>query len=762
MKTLKIYITLCFVALAILTQAQLKKANTAFMHHHYEDAIELYNQVVKRDLDNTEAITNLAFSYWKTEQYSLAEYWFTRAALMNDDPKVKMWYGQLLIANEKYSEAAKWLEKYATAETDPIASKNARQMAAYCLAIGVGMPGADDYEVLPVEFNSLDLEFCPTLYKDKLLFTSNRPEAAKRGGEDDPWTSDRFTDVFMVTRTGDKNFSKAELFASEIASPYHEGPLCFSNDGKTMYLTRSDFNEKKRKFDELRNTRLKIVEMNLDESGHWIHSKDLEFCSSEYNCSHPAVTPDGKYLLFASDMPGGYGGMDLYKCAKTAEGVWGMPMNLGQHINTQGNELFPTVHSDGSLYFSSDLHVGYGGLDLYKCEQDGDSWVVPENLGAPINSSKDDFGICIDADGESGFFSSNRNIESKDDVLFFRITSKVILEGTVVDCSTREPLPTAQLKLSGDDYYSDMAFTNEKGEFKMSLPLNSSYELLAAMQGYISTDACNSDELISTEGLNAGDRLRVTLALSPKDIIDLSEMYLCGTVRNAKYGNPIGDCEISLLNRCNGEESTATTDETGTYYLSVQKGCEYEMSTSKNKFENLFRVFTAQTKEDCMLLDFELTFIETEEPPLLSEDVIIRKGMVLELFHIYFDLDKYKVREDAIPDLQTLKNILDKYPSMKGEVMAHTDSRASNDYNKTLSQNRAEAARAWLISQGVSADRLTAAGYGETRLKNHCKDNVECSELEHQRNRRVEFRVTDFDNSIDNVSRESETYVPGK
>ncbi len=99
---------------------------------------------------------------------------------------------------------------------------------------------------------------------------------------------------------------------------------------------------------------------------------------------------------------------------------------------------------------------------------------------------------------------------------------------------------------------------------------------------------------------------------------------------------------------------------------------------------------------------------------------------------------------------------------MKGEVMAHTDSRASNDYNKTLSQNRAEAARAWLISQGVSADRLTAAGYGETRLKNHCKDNVECSELEHQRNRRVEFRVTDFDNSIDNVSRESETYVPGK
>ena len=741
--------------LSTAVSSQVKKANEAFDHHHYDEAIELYNTVIRKDLDNDLAITNLAICYWKTDQYSLAEYWFTRAAFMNDDPQVKLWYSQLLISNEKYESAAEWLRKYAAAITDPDLVKQAEKMANYCTAIGRGGVSSYDCEVFPVSINSPDLEFGPVIWGDMLLFTSNREGTTSRNDEDDPWTHSRFTDLFMAPRTGKNQFGKVSLFEPAMLTTYHEGPAVFSPAGDLMILTKSDVEDKKRRYDASRNTRLKLVEVRRDANGIWNQFTELPFSSSEYNTAHGAITPDGNWLLFSSDMEGGFGGMDLYKCMRNADGSWGSPQNLGKHINTMGNELFPVIHSDNTLYLASDLHLGFGGLDIYKCAWNGDEWSAPNNLGSPINSSKDDFSIVFDADGESGFFCSNRNVSNKDDLLFFQFSSNIIVEGTVIDCSTREPIANAEVKLNGANHYTDIAFTGENGKFTFGLPINGDYELEAIIEGFTASSSCSNTELVATDDLNEGDRLRVKLALTPSYNREFSNSYVCGRVTNSRYGNPLANAKINLMNQCTGETTQAETDYTGSYFLPVQSGCDYILVTSKDNFSNSQTSFKAETQNtDCFEMNLALNLIGDELPPLLNEAVVVRKGMVLELFHIYFDRDEYFLRSDAMQDLETLHEILVKYPSMKGEVIAHTDSRANKTYNLQLSNRRANSVVDWLIEQGISADRLTALGYGESNLKNNCSDGIDCTETQHERNRRVEFRVTDLGRAIDEMSLE--------
>lgn len=740
--------------LSLAGNSQLKKANQAFAHHHYDEAIELYNDVIKKDLDNDVAITNLAVSYWKTEQYSLAEYWFTRAALMNDDPRIKLWYSQLLISNEKYDEAAEWLEKYAAAETDPVESRKAQKIADYCLALSSGEKLGVDCEVYPVSFNSSELDFAPQLWQDQLIFTTNREGVTMRKDEKDPWTASRFTDLFSAKRLGANTFGPVQSFDPALNTPYHEGPICISKDGNELFITQSDVANNKRKFDSTRNTRLTIRHYVKDGNGKWHAQAKLPFVSSEFSTVHPVLFHDDKTLVFASDRENGFGGMDLYYVDRTAEG-WSEPVNLGQQINTQGNEIFPARDADGNLYFASDLHIGFGGLDLYKSEVTMNVWGNPQNLGAPLNSSRDDFGICLDPDGESGFISSNRNISGKDDLLYFEFSKSVYVEGQVFDCESREPLAHVTVELEGEDFHTDMTFSDASGKFSFAVPQGMVVRIKAQKQGYEASSACAASESFNTSGLSVGDRIGAQLALRSTSNTSVANSYVCGKVINGKYGNPLGEVELSFTDRCTGDVLLVNTDGTGSFHIPVQNGCEYELSAAKDKFHEFRSVFTARNDgKSCQGIEISLTFIESEVPPLLTEDIVVKKGMILELFHIYFDRDDHMIREDAIPDLQTLYRILQHYPEMKGEVMAHTDSRAAASYNETLSVNRANAAMLWLVSQGISEDRLTAKGYGETSLKNHCSDGIECSEEEHQRNRRVEFRITDIGLRIEEHSEE--------
>lgn len=728
--------------------AQMKRADEAFKHHHYLEAIELYEQAIRRDLDNDQAITNMAIALWRTNQLLQAEYWFTRAALMNEDPEVKLMFAQVLIANEKYELAAKWLEKYMAVQTNDEKLHHARQVLAWANGLHDGARPSQDMRVTPAPINSPDLDFSPVFAQNKLYFTTNRKGVMKRSGEYDPWTGGRFTDVFVAERTGENEFSEPEAATDFPLTAYHEGPFVFSPDGNELFITTSDIDERARRFDAENNTRVQIKHYLRDINGNWVQSKALPFLNSDYSTSHPAISPDGNTLVFASDRPGGKGGMDLYRVTRNERGNWSKPSALGEHINTRGSEAFPYIDANGDLYFSSNWHPGFGGLDIFRCAWDGENWGMPENVGQPINGARDDFGLVIEPGGHSGFFSSNRNFENGDDILFFKRTVGVRIEGRLVDCSSGRAIGHAQVELRGKDYYRDFAFTDAEGFFSFTVNEGEVYEIAAQHERFRADDACTGAATCDTRGMNIGERTAIKLALAPDVPADRMISYLCGKIVHGVYGNPLSEAQITLIDE-NGYELEVTTGAHGAFFIEAQTDATYEVIAQKDAFMETRETITVTPQEDqCHSVSVALEPNRSVIPPPLPLDVKVTKGMVLELYHVYFDLGKSSIRQDAVEDLETFLQIMAKFPGMRGEIMAHTDSRADDDFNMKLSQQRAEAVQNWLVERGVDPKRLEARGYGETQLVNTCADGVDCTEEEHQRNRRVEFRIIDLGEEV--------------
>ena len=742
----KLISTLVLLGVHTTFVAQVKKGNESFEHHHYEEAIEYYDKAIRKDLDNDEAITKMAICFWKTNQLPEAEYWFTRAALMNDDPEVKLQFSQVLIANEKFELAEKWLGKYMDAVTNEAKLHHAHQLREWARALNNGAFQTQDCKVQPTSINSEDLDFAPYLIGDELYFVTNRKEVTRRAGEYDPWTNGRFTDVFVAKRTGANTFDDPTPAMDIPLTSFHEGPICLSPDGKEMYMTTSDFDDNKRRFDEENNTRVKVVRM-VKVGDTWQKGDPLSFYSREYNTAHAAISPDGKHLVFASDMEGGRGKMDLFICDRQGS-LWGAPRTLGDHINTRGNEVFPYFDHEGNLYFASNWHAGFGGMDIFKCEKAPEGWGLPQNMGLPINSARDDFGICFDKDGKSGFLSSNRGSRGKDEILFFKYIYGIRIEGVVMDCDLLEPIPNAKLELLGRNYYRDFAFTNGEGRFSFVVQEQGKYDVVASHERFTTDEGCTGKISCNTFGLSEGQRVDVDIALSPLPAAKIDQAYLCGNIIHGNYGNPLSDCDVHLVAPGN-EVISLRTGGLGSFYVPADEGKEYELVINRPAFLEFRQPIVIEAARDqCHAVEVGLEPDMNQIPPPLSLDVQVEKGMVLELYHIYFDRDDASIRADAAEDLETFYDLLVQYPSIQGEIMAHTDSRASARYNLDLSQRRAEAVMNELVARGINANRLTAKGYGETKLVNHCADGVECTETQHQRNRRVEFKVNQFNDEI--------------
>lgn len=745
--------------IATSASAQLRKAEEAFEHHHYKEAIVHFDKAIRKDLDNDEAITKMAICFWKTNQLPEAEYWFTRTALMNDDPEVKLMFAQVLIANKKYEKAADWLTRYIDSVTDEEKIHHASQLRTWSEALLSGAFKDDDCKVVPASVNSYALDFAPALHGGKLYFVTNRKGVRHRSGQYDPWTSMRFTDIFVADHEGSGAVGNARPAEQFPLTAFHDGPVTFSRDGNEAFATVSDFEDNKRYYDDSNNTRVRIVRFTLSKEGTWVRAEDLPFSSRAYNTAHPALSADGRTLVYASDKPGGYGGMDLYAVDRNAQGEWDTPRLLGAHINTRGNETFPFIHEDGSLYFASNWHPGFGGMDIFRSTADSEGWGVPENLGLPLNSERDDFGICFEEEGESGFLSSNRSGENKDEILYFRYMVGQRIDGQLRECASQEPIANAQITLEGTDRYVDYAFTDSEGDFSFTISEGKDFTITAEKQGFLSEEACHAKTICTLTDVPEGGVVKVQLALAeePKYGDDLG--YLCGTVRNELYGNPLPNSTIRLLHG-SGEVIAEVTGSTGAFFLPARKGETYRLMVSRAGFFTAeHEIVLTPAHDGCHEVQVNLKPDRNEIPaPLVLEDLNVDEGVVIELYHIYFDRNKATLREDAIDDLETFYELLQQYPSMRGEIMAHTDSRADEAYNRNLSQRRAEAVRGFLIGKGISPDRLTAKGYGETRLINHCADGVSCSEEQHQRNRRVEFRVTSIDKDIDVKSSEGQRF----
>lgn len=749
-------LSLCFI-LALPAYCQRERADEAFRMHHYSDAVRLYESYLKRHQTDSEAALNVAIAHWKVGDLAASEQWFTQAANATDRPEAKLWYGQLLMANEKYKEAAEWMRQYAEEVPAGDASGRAMNMAQYCEVLSRGEVPEGDCTVRRAQFNSAELDFSPAWIGDTLVFVSNRPGSTVREGKRDPWTQSFFTDLYCTIPDTSGVKGEVTKYLEAYATHLHEGPPTYCPQRDELYVTVSVPENLKGR--EASTSSLKIVRYVRSVDGSWSGPFDFGFHPEGHNMVHPAIALGGQRMFFAADYAGGYGGMDLYYTDRLPNGKWSEPINLGPKINTMGEEMFPSINPEGTFYFASDFHLGFGGLDIYECPLVDGHWLEPRNMGTPINSSRDDFGLAWNPDGMSGYLSSSRHRDSGDDIFHFKMTNTIRVGGQLVDCSLLQPIPLALIRISGPDGFNEVIYTDAEGVFHTKLPIVGSFEFSAEHYLFEAGASCNGRETVQSDAHTPGDLVNISLALSQKDVNESAGTYICGTVMEQRSGSPLAHAVVKIENTCTGERAAVETDANGQFYRSVAPGCEYFLVAEKAGFGYAGRsLYAKSTSERCLSAEFELSRTETVEA-LIAHPERIEEDLSIELYHVYFDRGEAMLRAHDIRDLENLLALLEEFPSLTGQLEAFTDSRHTAEFNLELSQRRAEAARDWLIERGVAEERLIAKGMGESAILNRCTDGVECSELEHERNRRVEFRVTGFDLTTEIKSREKAQYL---
>lgn len=393
-------------------------------------------------------------------------------------------YTQELKRIGAYVKAEGYLEKlYATNEFPTFVNRH-RNSKNYYLEL---KKDSTKYKITQTSINTSENEFGPYVVKEKFYFTSNKPNL-KVLNNTFSWDESYFLDIYSGDYNN-KTIQNIKALGSSIDSKYHDGPASFSSDGNTMYITRSNYVNKKIGKDTKGFINLKIYFSKKNEQGKWGPIEDFSWNSDDYSVGHPTITNDGKTIFFISDMPGGYGLTDLYKTT-WQNGTWGKPENLGPSINSEGKELFPYVNKQNVLFFSSDGNAGLGGLDIYYSLPEKEVYVSSTNMGYPVNTKADDFSIFINDDDTTGFIASNRNGGvGKDDIYAVNfskpITAKKQLNGIIVDEKTEAPIPFAKVKITdkNEKVISELV-ANDKGRFSIQLPKNDFFKLYNKKEGY--------------------------------------------------------------------------------------------------------------------------------------------------------------------------------------------------------------------------------------------------------------------------------------
>ncbi|WP_108868698.1 TolB family protein [Aquimarina aquimarini] len=386
-------------------ERQLQRANTAFEKHAFADAKKLYLKALKKGGQSKELYEKLGDSYYLTGDLETAAQWYWVLLSMYSH-KVHPVYRDRYVMSLKASTS--------TDKIDGLSSMLYTNTTTNKEGID---PAHENFVIKNLKINSKYSDYAPAFHEGGLVFASSRNKNSfsevLHG-----WNNDPFLDLYAVKKKHDTH--KVQKLKGNINTKFHESSATFSVDKKTIYFTRNNYSKRKPKRSKDQLVLLKIYKADYID-GKWRNIKELPFNSDEYSIAHPALSPDGKYLYFASDMKGSYGQSDLYVVTIDEHGNFGTPRNLGDQINTPGRETFPFVSDTGKLFFASNGHEGKGGLDIFMAMFNTDGTVEVHNLGAPINSPKDDFTFIINEESKMGYFASNRNGgKGNDDIYIFR------------------------------------------------------------------------------------------------------------------------------------------------------------------------------------------------------------------------------------------------------------------------------------------------------------------------------------------------------
>lgn len=649
-----IQIVVLFLMFPFMLQAQKQKTERAYSAYEagsYFEAIDLFKDVYSKTREKqlkSDMVFMVSECYRLMNDPKNAEIWYKKAVKSAyPKPEAQYWLAESIKKNGRYQQAIEEFRKYR--QLVPGDPRTEQEIRSCELAIQwLDSPEAYNVEELK-DINSKDSDFSPAFARDDdglLWFTSSRDDA--HGNKEHGATGQNFADIFE-TRLDKKNKWSTPVPVDYLNSEFEEGTPSFTADYSELFFTRCEAGKREKKGCEIMNSQR--------EGTRWSDPVKIDLLPDTLVAAHPSISPDGMTLYFVSDMPGGFGGKDIYRTTRRSMGSsWSKPENLGPDINTRGDELFPYIRDNGTLYFASDGQIGMGGLDIFRAvPQAGDRWLV-ENMKPPINSSSDDFGITFEKGAEKGLFSSTRKGRGNDDLYYFEMPPLLFnITGLVKDEKSGQPVSGALVQLIASDGANLQTETGTAGDFRFSLRPEVDYIFLASKEGYL-----NGKEKETTRGQDKSRDFMSTILVTPID-------------------RPI------------------------------------------------------------------------------------------ELPNIFYDFGKWDLRPESMVSLDKLVETLNDNPNVTIELMSHTDSRDTEEYNMELSQKRAQSVVDYLIEKGISRDRLTAKGYGETSPKvvdaTILKDapflregttlteqyinslaNDEQKEIAHQINRRTEFRVlrTDY------------------
>ena len=750
---LSICLCLSLPTAAVAQKAKLKAANKLFARMSYQKAIVAYLELLDK-YDISQAKINIAESYRLIGNKSETEYWYGQVVHLPDaKPIHKLYYGLALQTGNKCELARQWFDEYARLEPNDIRAQLIAKSCESVIVLDLMSSAAEYYEIktLPAPINSNSNEMGATFYKDGFVFCSSRD----RGGavvNIDAQTGEGFFDNYFVS-VQDRSESKTisgytkPVKLDNLNSIYHDGPLSFSADGNTVFLTRTNMAGK----DDAGVRRTKIYYANKLKNGNWSEPKGIPCNSDEYSNMHPSLSTDGNTLYYVSDMKTGWGGTDIY-FLRWEDGRWGPPNALPE-INTEGNEAYPFIHPNGTLYFSSNGRETLGGMDVYYTKMGKESDGVIRNMGYPVNSLGDDISFTLNNDRTVGYFASDRNGGTTGHDLFSVKRLALDIDVLVVDKATGKPLENVTVM---SECGTKKFMTDASGKFTTEMPLNKCCEFAANKADYTS-----ESKAVCTKGKQAGQLLRVRIELESDK---RKEVQLAGVIKG-KNGAAIPNADVQLKNNKGLTVQNTKTDEKGNYKFMVREDEKYEVVCDIDKY--LTSAATVDTRNTPTKTVANAPVVPNptikEEPKKIEVDFTVRKtedikkSMTFVMNNIYWDYGKSLVRDEAKPSIDKLYTFLKNNPTLMVEIGSHTDSRGGNRANNKLSQQRAQAVLDYIVSKGIERSRLTARGYGEELLLNTCTEKAKCSEEEHQRNRRTEFKVT---GTIDGQKFDSKSDVP--
>lgn len=696
------------------------QAKSLFIRYEYAKSLAIYLQLAQKKNPKADVVEGVADCYRLLNNYVEAEQWYARLVTMpGARPIDTYYYAETLLRNLKLDKAKTEYNLYF--------AKN-------------GTKAQLDFKLATCDSAAIWMK-TPTAYKitaEPEMNTANGEWGVNYAGKTSlVFTSDRKVEDFSIKKPKDKhtgdwlkmfNYDEINQFTEELqfdknddinlSIDYHTGPMVINATGDTAYITVTT-RESKSKIPTDRNTgnehiytrRLEILRA-IKHGDKWGSLTRFPYNNVRYSIGHAALSKNGQLIYFTSDMPGGLGGTDIWYCEKMANGLWSKPVNCGSNINTPADEAFPAIGGDDRLYYSSRGLPGMGGLDIFWARGARANWSKPINLKYPVNTTSDDF-CFVTRDGLNGYLSSNREGgKGNDDIYSFSINKETAKQPEPNNVTLAKPtiIPPPVVTVPGP------AVTPvPQAQATLTRPP------IMAPPVAVTTPAPAS-VTVAPPAAKQQPASSITVATP------VGTQVLEGTITNSETGQGIDSVTVLLKNSRGDIVFGNLVPVNRSFSFKINNGQDYTLEARKKGY------YPATQKISANAAPLINTSFKLQMEPL-------EIGKTFVLRNIYYDLNRATIRKDAMVELDKLVALMKENPSLKIELSSHTDSRGSDYYNMLLSQARAISAVAYIKRRGITADRMVAKGYGETRLLNGCINGVPCSEDDHQQNRRTEIKV---------------------